>query len=103
MKDFLIYFGKDHVHDEILERILRLIYDGTKLYTRPMELNNPNTSNDFKYPVKYSYSDIMNGSLQGFCLGNDVVPVTRKLYGFHSLDLLFSLCSDKVLGIYSYL
>lgn len=91
------------MHDEILERILKLIYNGTKLYTRPTELDDVHTSEDFKYPVKYSYSDIMNGSLKAFCLGSDVVPVTRKAFGFHALDLLFSLCSDKVLGKHYFL
>ncbi len=103
VKDFLTYFGTIHVHDEILERILQLIYNSAKLYTRPTELDNLDASKDFKYSVKYSYADIMNGSLQTFCLGNDVVPVTRKSFGFHALDLLFSLCSDKVLGMHAFL
>ena len=103
MKDFLTYFGTKHVYDEILERILQLICNGAKLYTRPTELNNLVASKDLKYSVKYSYADIINGSLKTFCLGNDVVPVTRKSFGFHALDLLFSLCSDKVLGMHFFL
>ena len=101
MKDFLLYFGKDHVHEEILERILHLIYNGTKLYTRPIDLDNPELPKDFKYPIQYSYGEIINGSLKTFCMGNDVVPVTRKLFGLHSLNLLFDLCSETVLGTLS--
>ena len=98
VKDFLIYFGKKHVHDEVLEKLFQLIYDGSKLYTRPTDLDDQTSPKDFKYSAKYSYADIMNGSLKSFCLGNDVVPVTRKIFGFQSFKILFSLCSD--IGIY---
>ncbi|KAJ3225645.1 hypothetical protein HK099_006478 [Clydaea vesicula] len=96
--DVFIHLGQNHVEDEILKKMIMIIYSGSRLYYPRENLTSFERLSETNMRPKIN-NNIVGPTLkvevsEKYALGTDIVLTGREDFARSCLSLLFGLCSN---------